>query len=794
MRAYALDDTTVVTARARFYLGPAVATSTPTITPTAVVVNPPRNVTFTNKSQDRVEITLYRPNSRSGHTLYQYEWEFYRAPGFNLSDRVARVTTTEAQRPLLPGYSRMWAWTPGFNGGDMAYGRVRAVVTISGVPGEHASAWVTATPVPCPVTGASPTPTATATNTPLVPVNTATRTYTPRPGVPTKTRTQTPTRTRTPTNTPVRVVPPPVFVRFNNCTDELVRVRLTRPTMPSGQRLDRFVWEFHRNASFTSLLATARTPDEDITGIISWHWGTALYGPGETAYARVRTYADVPGFSTPQHSVWAFPSNDCVVPGNTLTPTGTATKTRTPTNTLPTITVNPPRNPRFTDCTDARVQLTVDRPTTRTGHTLRYYVFEFYRNAQFTGTPVYSVTTSGNISVASSWRAWTSRYGRGDTAYARVRVFVSVTGYTANFPSVWVSPAPCQVPDNTVTPTRTDLPPTSTFTPRPNTGTPTATIAPCPPSGLTWSSSHLPELSMYWTNPTGVQRVRVYLFVNGSQVASRSGLAFSQWTLSNVQAESGDTAYFRVETHCGGGVYTSRTSSTVTLTGEVLELCPAPDGLWFPTVSDSNVTIAWDAVDVLLPEAHVDVSPDAIAIGGSFTIDAYTLNATSHWFGLSFTTIAQGSGNLNYVDTVTDAIPGTYLYRARADSPLGQASDSDQVVVTDTRTSTHTPTRTPTETSLPTATPTATPAHVGGDNILTVQFHYNQSQFGCRPDRVGATAGPSSNWPSNYTSGRWEIEFHRNSSYTDRVLSQHRHGSLGPRSGYRRDLAWIRCR
>ena len=108
---------------------------------------------------------------------------------------------------------------------------------------------------------------------------------------------------------------------------------------------------------------------------------------------------------------------------------------------------HPPRSPSFNVCTDARVELRWNRPLTRTYFTLLRYEIEFYTDSSYTNQRRSPISSSGDISGSSSWLAWTTSYNAGETAYMRVRVWVSYTGASGEWPSRWVvrqTPAPCR--------------------------------------------------------------------------------------------------------------------------------------------------------------------------------------------------------------------------------------------------------------------------------------------------------------------------------------------------------------
>ena len=122
---------------------------------------------------------------------------------------------------------------------------------------------------------------------------------------------------------------------------------------------------------------------------------------------------------------------------------------------------HPPRSPSFNVCTDARVELRWNRPLTRTYFTLLRYEIEFYTDSSYTNQRRSPISSSGDISGSSSWLAWTTSYNAGETAYMRVRVWVSYTGASGEWPSRWVGATnTCTVPANTPTntPTRTAAP------------------------------------------------------------------------------------------------------------------------------------------------------------------------------------------------------------------------------------------------------------------------------------------------------------------------------------------------
>ena len=167
---------------------------------------------------------------------------------------------------------------------------------------------------------------------------------------------------------------------------------------------------------------------------------------------------------------------------------------------------HPPRSPSFQVCTDARVELRWSRPTTQSYFTLLRYEIEFYTDSAYTVQRRSPLSSTSDISGSSSWRAWTGAYNPGETAYMRVRVWVSYTGASGEWPSRWVgSTNTCTVPGNTPTNTSTSTP-TRTMVPGRPSSTPTATATATPTATVLSSCQRASNFRTFSTSNNGYRR------------------------------------------------------------------------------------------------------------------------------------------------------------------------------------------------------------------------------------------------------------------------------------------------
>ncbi len=333
---------------------------------------------------------------------------------------------------------------------------------------------------------------------------------------------------------------------------------------------------------------------------------------------------------------------------------------------------------------------------------------------------------------------WAAPVGAGSSQlHPWVSDFCTATGISDGSPTITPTPTSTHTSTDTSTPTQTPVPgsPTNTHTPRPGTptnthtprpGTPTNTVTPSPspvtivvnpPRDPHFDECFVHIVRLYWTRPilqSGYTLIRYEIEYYSDPDFNNLVLATSSdpraaddiptspfwWDRQNVIAPAGQVLYGRVravaivdgEEHASVWVQapspcevaTPTPTPSVTPVGTPTPTatpqgCPVPSNLRFPRFDNGGQTIAWNTVDIDLPEVFLTIEPNPARVGEVTIITAQTIGATSwelYEDGSPFFAGVDSQLNRTFTRLPAEQSIGTHVYRLVARNDFGEVETS----------------------------------------------------------------------------------------------------------------------